>query len=85
MPEAVATARDRLVLKRLRGTPLAPWHYLAGRTSSVLAYESIGLTVNRLGLPERVPTLIGTLSLPRADGTMFLVATVRPAGPAGGK
>lgn len=32
LPEAVAFARDRGVLKRLRGTPLRPWHYLAGRT-----------------------------------------------------
>ena len=35
-PEFVATARDRAVLKRLRGTPLAPWQYLAGRTGSVI-------------------------------------------------
>jgi ABC-2 type transport system permease protein len=35
-PESIATARDRLVLKRLRGTPLAPWQYLAGRTVSVV-------------------------------------------------
>lgn len=33
LPEAVAFARDRGVLKRLRGTPLRPWHYLAGRTA----------------------------------------------------
>jgi ABC-type multidrug transport system permease subunit len=31
LPEAVVTARDRGVLKRLRGTPLRPWQYLAGR------------------------------------------------------
>lgn len=36
MPGAVATARDRRVLKRLRGTPLAPWQYLVGRTASVV-------------------------------------------------
>lgn len=35
-PESVATARDRRVLKRLRGTPLLPWQYMAGRTISVL-------------------------------------------------
>ena len=57
----------------------------AGRTAPGLSYESIGLTVNRLGLPERTPTLIGTLSLPKADGTMFLIATVRPAEAAGGR
>lgn len=36
MPEAVATARDQGVLKRLRGTPLPPALYLAGRALSVL-------------------------------------------------
>jgi ABC-type multidrug transport system permease subunit len=32
LPEAVMVARDKGVLKRLRGTPLRPWQYLAGRT-----------------------------------------------------
>ena len=32
LPEAVMQARDRGVLKRLRGTPLQTWQYLAGRT-----------------------------------------------------
>lgn len=36
LPEAVATARDRGVLKRLRGTPLSPGQYLAGRTTAAL-------------------------------------------------
>lgn len=31
LPEAVLQARDRGVLKRLRGTPLRSWQYLAGR------------------------------------------------------
>lgn len=35
-PESVATARDRRVLKRLRGTPLESWQYLAGRTVAAL-------------------------------------------------
>lgn len=36
MPEAVALARDRGVLKRLRGTPLSPGLYLAGRAVSAV-------------------------------------------------
>lgn len=36
MPEAIAHARDEHVLKRLRGTPLAPSQYLAGRVVSAL-------------------------------------------------
>jgi ABC-2 type transport system permease protein len=35
LPELVASARDRGVLKRLRGTPLPAWAYLAGRLLSV--------------------------------------------------
>jgi ABC-2 type transport system permease protein len=35
LPELVAAARDRGVLKRLRGTPLPAWAYLAGRLLSV--------------------------------------------------
>jgi hypothetical protein len=31
LPQAVMLARDRGVLKRLRGTPLRTWQYLAGR------------------------------------------------------
>jgi ABC-2 type transport system permease protein len=37
LPQAVATARDRGVLKRLRGTPLTPVVYLVGRTVSALS------------------------------------------------
>jgi ABC-2 type transport system permease protein len=36
MPEAIAHARDGHVLKRLRGTPLAPSQYLVGRVVSAL-------------------------------------------------
>jgi ABC-type multidrug transport system permease subunit len=36
LPEATATARDRGVLLRLRGTPLPAWAYLAGRFGSAL-------------------------------------------------
>ena len=77
MPTEVARARDRLVLKRLRGTPTAGWQYLAGRTASALW---IGLLTAALifgiaivffdvhlaaeGLPLAVGVfLLGTLSL----------------------
>jgi ABC-type multidrug transport system permease subunit len=36
LPQAVATARDRGLLKRLRGTPLTPAVYLLARTVSAL-------------------------------------------------
>lgn len=47
--------------------------------NSVVNYEPIGLTMNVIGLPANTPTLIGTISLPKTTGTIFLVATVRPA------
>lgn len=51
----------------------------SGKTNSVVQYESIGLTLGRVGLVENSPTLIGTLNLPGADGTVFLIMTVRSA------
>ena len=36
LPEVLAKSRDLGILKRLRGTPLRPWQYLAGRTTSAL-------------------------------------------------
>lgn len=49
----------------------------SGKLSSVINYESIGLTMVRVGLPENTPTLMGTLSLPRTNGTAFLVVTIK--------
>ena len=49
----------------------------SGKMNPVINYESIGLSVGKLGLPENVPTLIGTLNLPGANDTIFLVMTVR--------
>lgn len=50
-----------------------------GKTNPVINYESIGLNFVKVGVPENVPTLIGTLTLPGANGTIFLVMTVRSA------
>ena len=48
-----------------------------GKTSSVINYEQIGLTINRFGLAENAPTVIGSLAT--GDGEiMFLVLTVKP-------
>ncbi|WP_298460764.1 ABC transporter permease [uncultured Cellulomonas sp.] len=64
VPESVATARDRGVLKRLRGTPLRPWHYLAGRTTAglalILVVAASVLVVGRGAYGVR-PTLGGLL------------------------
>ena len=50
-----------------------------GKLNPTIAYEAIGLNLVKLGLPENEPTLIGTLNLPGANGTIFLIMTVRSA------
>lgn len=42
-------------------------------------YEAIGLTLDRLSVRDNVPTLIGTLTQPRTDGTLFLVLSFKAA------
>ena len=48
-----------------------------GVANTITQYESIGLNLNKVGIVENSPTLIGTLNLPGADGTVFLVMTVK--------
>ena len=50
-----------------------------GKLNPIVQYEPIGLSFNRVGLMENTPTLVGNLSLPGTEGTVFLVMTVRPA------
>lgn len=72
MPEAVAVARDRGVLKRLRGTPLPASAYVAGRLGSVLwivawavtAVFTTGWLVHGVGVDVRAwPALTGVFIL----------------------
>ncbi len=48
-----------------------------GKDRAVVNYEQIGVTFNRFGLPENVPTLIGTLEMPGAKDTIFLMMTIK--------
>jgi|CXWL01.1.fsa_nt_gi hypothetical protein len=48
-----------------------------GKSMPIVNYESIGLNLAKVGAAENTPTLIGTLSLPGANGTIFLVMTVK--------
>lgn len=57
--------------------PIMVSHEDAGRTSTSISYENVGITAMRFGLTENTPTLIGTLSLPGTPGTIFLVMTAR--------
>jgi ABC-type multidrug transport system permease subunit len=71
LPEALARARDRGVLKRLRGTPLPARHYLAGSTVAVL-----GLTLLVAALVLSVGAVFPLKNLQNA-----LTAAWDPAGP----
>ena len=50
-----------------------------GQSAGTTTYESIGLSSQRVALPVGKPALIGTVSLPGTNGTLFLVLTIRPA------
>ncbi len=49
----------------------------AGKGQGVINYEPIGLTLDRISVHANTPTLVGTLTQPKTDGTLFLVLTVR--------
>ena len=52
----------------------------AGVASPVINYEAVGISMSMIGLPANTPTLVGTISLPKTAGTIFLVATVKAPG-----
>ncbi len=50
-----------------------------GKLIPIVNYEQIGLSLGKIGLSENMPTLMGTVNLPGAGGTIFLVMTVKSA------
>ncbi len=54
-------------------------HQENGKTTDSVNYESIGLSLQRLGITENMPTVVGTLTLPGTSGTIFLIMTVKSA------
>ena len=50
-----------------------------GKQLPIINYEAIGLSSGRVTLSENTPTLLGSLSLPTSENSMFLVLTLRPA------
>ena len=77
LPEVVTSARERGVLKRLRGTPLRPWQYLAGRTAAGLGLAALlAALVLAVGVPffdVRVPVAglaVGALVLVLGTATL---------------
>lgn len=47
-----------------------------GKFIPTVNYEAIGLTLQRFSIPENVPTVIGTLAMPKADESLIFVLTV---------
>ena len=54
-------------------------HEENGKSTPNINYESIGLSLQKIGLSENVPTVVGTLTLPGTSGTIFLIMTVKSA------
>ena len=54
-------------------------HEENGKAMPNINYESIGLSLQKIGLSENVPTVVGTLTLPGTNGTIFLIMTVKSA------
>ena len=96
LPEAIAGAREAGVLKRLRGTPLPPSFFLAGRGASALwtalltgallwlceAYPFFDLDIAASGLPAAAGLLLlGTASITALG---FVLASVAPSRTAAG-
>lgn len=50
-----------------------------GKMQAIYNYENVGLSSTRIAIAENVPTLLGSLSLPNSDSSMFLILTLRPA------
>ncbi|WP_255578700.1 MULTISPECIES: ABC transporter permease [Cryobacterium] len=80
MPEALARARDRGVLKRLRGTPLPARHYLAGGTVAglglTLLVAVLGLTLLVAVLVLSVGAVFFGLRIPAAGLALELVVII---------
>lgn len=50
-----------------------------GKQAPIISYEQIGLNLQRFTLPVNTPTLVGTITMTKALGTMFVVITVKSA------
>jgi len=74
IPGDLAAARDRGALKRVRGTPLPPWAYLAGRTAAVVVLSVLlGVLMIAVGtLAFHVDMELG--AVPAALGVLLLGA-----------
>jgi hypothetical protein len=79
-----ATGKSDLMLQVFRFGARVPvrtgsFREEGGKQVPIFNYEPIGLTSSRVTLAENTPTLLGSLSLPGVDSSMFVVVTFRPA------
>lgn len=51
----------------------------AGKSRAVVNYESVGLSMQRIGLTVNTPTVVGNLSAAKPDELSFLILTVKQA------
>jgi hypothetical protein len=58
--------------------PVKTANLVNDKINSIVNYESIGLSLQKISLPENDPTLIGTLPTTKNGETIFLVLTVKP-------
>lgn len=76
---SIAIARDTGVLKRMRGTALPPWVYIAGRvgstlvTATTLVAATLGLGVGAYGVHLRAGTLPGLVATVALGSVCFTV------------
>lgn len=59
--------------------PVKVGNFQDEKVPAPINYEAIGLNLDRMSVRENLPTLVGTLTQPRTEGTLFLVLTVRNA------
>jgi len=57
--------------------PVKMGNFQDDKIPAPINYEAIGLTLDRMSVRENVPTLVGTLTQPKTDGTLFLILTVK--------
>jgi hypothetical protein len=58
--------------------PIRFTNFTGEAPAQVVNYESVGVSLDKLNLTANTAALVGTLTLPKTSGTMFLVLTVRP-------
>lgn len=80
--ETSASGGNRVSFQRFNFDAKIPLTYISFNESKSSApitnYEQIGIVLQGFNVPENIPTLIGTLAMPKADEIIFFVLTVKP-------